>query len=701
MPVETPILPVKGKKNILITSALPYVNNVPHLGNVVGSVLSADVFSRFSKLRNRPTLYICGTDEYGTATETKALETGQTPKQLCDEFHKKHKEVYDWFEIGFDYFGRTTTEKQTEIVQDIFLKLHKNGLLEERTTTQPYCEKHDGYLADRFVEGTCPKCGYDDARGDQCDKCGGLLDPFELIKPRCKVDGAQPVPRDTKHIFLKLNELQPSIEEWFEDAHKKYGWPANGTAITKSWLTKGLEGRSITRDLKWGVPIPLPGYEKKVIYVWFDACIGYPSITANYTDQWEKWWKNPDDVSLYQFMGKDNVPFHTVIFPGSEIGTGEKWTMLNHLSTTEYLNYENGKFSKSRGVGVFGNQVRDIGISPSVWRYYLLSNRPETADTQFEWQAFVLSNNSELLANFGNFVNRIVKFVNAKCDSTVPDFSASYTDDTFDFPAWIARVNTLLAEYVDELEKVHIRAGVRKLMEISTEGNALLQYRLDNANLVEHPERTNTVIGLALNLCHLLASLASPYMPSTSESICKQLNTSLAHIPDIWTPEVLKSGHKIGKAAYLFTRIDDKKVTEWKAQFGGSAESRAAEEAAKKKKQEEKEKKKAKKAKKAAEAAAAAATAAGAAPAEMGSAENGAAATAATAAKTSPAEAGSVEKAAEISPIEAGSTEKGAAVDSAPKVAENGVKETPLRGPRTKDDFFKDLVIRLKKPTDQ
>ncbi|QPH05470.1 Putative methionine--tRNA ligase, cytoplasmic protein rar1 [Epichloe festucae Fl1] len=603
MPVETPILPVKGKRNILITSALPYVNNVPHLGNVVGSVLSADVYSRFSKLRDRPTLYICGTDEYGTATETKALETGQTPQQLCDEFHKKHKEVYDWFEIGFDYFGRTTTEKQTEIVQEIFSKLHKNGLLEERTTTQPYCEKHDGYLADRFVEGTCPKCGYDDARGDQCDKCGGLLDPFELIKPRCKVDGAQPVPRDTKHIFLKLNELQPSIEKWFEDAHKKYGWPANGTAITKSWLTKGLEGRSITRDLKWGVPIPLPGYEKKVIYVWFDACIGYPSITANYTDEWEKWWKNPEDVALYQFMGKDNVPFHTVIFPGSEIGTGEKWTMLNHLSTTEYLNYENGKFSKSRGVGVFGNQVKEIGISPSVWRYYLLSNRPETADTQFEWQAFVLSNNSELLANFGNFVNRIVKFVNAKCDGTVPEFSASYTDDTFDFPAWIARVNGLLAEYVDEMEKVHIRAGVRKLMEISTEGNTLLQYRLDNTNLVEHPERTRTVIGFALNLCHLLASLASPYMPSTSESICKQLNATLGFIPDVWNPEILKSGHKIGKAAYLFTRIDDKKVTEWKAQFGGSAESRAAEEAAKRKKREEKEKKKAKKAAKAAEAA--------------------------------------------------------------------------------------------------
>ncbi|RFU73790.1 methionyl-trna synthetase [Trichoderma arundinaceum] len=606
MAVENPILPVKGKKNVLITSALPYVNNVPHLGNVVGSVLSADVYSRFSKLRDRPTLYICGTDEYGTATETKALETGQTPQELCDEFHVKHKEIYDWFEIGFDYFGRTSTKKQTEIVQDIFLKLHENDFLEERTTKQPYCEKHDSFLADRFVEGTCPKCNYDDARGDQCDKCGSLLDPFELVNPRCKIDGATPVPRDTTHVFIRLEKLQPDIDKWFQDAHKKHGWPQNGVSITQSWLTKGLEPRSITRDLKWGVPVPLPGYEKKVIYVWFDACIGYPSITANYTDQWEQWWKNPDEVTLYQFMGKDNVPFHTVIFPGSEIGTGTKWTLLNHLSTTEYLNYENGKFSKSRGIGVFGNQAKEIGISPSVWRYYLLSNRPETSDTQFEWQSFQLANNSELLANFGNFVNRIVKFVNAKLDGVVPEFSPTYKDETFDFSAWVETVNGLLKEYVDLLEKVHIRAGSKALLEISREGNNLLQGRLDNANLAENPERTHTTIGLALNLCHLLASVASPYMPSTSESICQQLNTKLEFIPDTWEPTAIKPGHKIGKAAYLFSRIDDKKIAEWKDKFGGSAETRAAEEAAKRKKQEDKERKKAAKAAKAAEAAKAA-----------------------------------------------------------------------------------------------
>lgn len=593
------ILPEKGKNNILITSALPYVNNVPHLGNVVGSVLSADVFSRFSKLRDRPTLFICGTDEYGTATETKALETGQTPQELCTEFHKKHKDVYDWFEIAFDYFGRTTTDKQTEIAQAIFLKLHENGFLEERTTTQPYCEKHESFLADRFVEGTCPKCQYDDARGDQCDKCGQLLDPFELINPKCKIDGAAPVPRDTTHIFLRLDKVQPDIEKWFAKSSKDGVWPQNGISITRSWLEKGLEGRSITRDLKWGTPIPLSGYEKKVLYVWFDACIGYPSITANYTDEWEQWWRNPEEVKLYQFMGKDNVPFHTVIFPGSQIGTGEKWTMLNHLSTTEYLNYENGKFSKSRGIGVFGDTAKDTGIPPSVWRYYLMANRPETSDSQFEWKSFIAANNSELLNNVGNFVNRLIKFVNAKLEGTIPTFSASYTDETFDFPEFIAEVNKLLKEYVADMEAVRIRAGLKKFMEISALGNNLLAGRLDNANLSGHPERTHTIIGLALNLAYLLASLSSPFMPSTAESIVKQLQAPLLSIPDIWDAEALQGGHKLGKAEYLFTKIDEKKEAEWRSKYGGTQASRAAEEAAKEKKAadkaRDKERKKAKK----------------------------------------------------------------------------------------------------------
>lgn len=335
------ILPIPGKRNILITSALPYVNNIPHLGNVIGSVLSADCFARYCKGRGYQCLFICGTDEYGTATETKALEEKVTPEELCAKYNKIHKAVYDWFEIEFDKWGRTPTQEQTDIAQDIFLELHKNGYLQEKTTLQPFCQNpnHNAFLADRYVEGICPKCGYNDARGDQCDQCGNLLDPLELGEPRCKLDGQTPVARETKHMYLSLDKLQAQIDEWQQKSYKDGQWSSNGFNIAQSWIKTGLEPRGITRDLKFGTPIPLPGYENKVMYVWFDACIGYVSITATYTKEWEKWWRNPEDVQLYQFMGKDNTPFHAVVFPGSQLGTKQKWTMVHHISTTEYLNY--------------------------------------------------------------------------------------------------------------------------------------------------------------------------------------------------------------------------------------------------------------------------------------------------------------------------------------------------------------------------
>lgn len=322
---------------------------------------------RYCKARNYNTLYICGTDEYGTATETKALEEHVTPQELCDKYNALHREIYEWFDIGFDHFGRTTTKLQTKIAQDIFLKLSQNDFLVENSVTQLFCKQHQGFLADRFVEGTCPKCGYEDARGDQCDACGQLLDPLELIDPRCKLDNHSPVKRDSKHIFLELDKLQLELEQWVKKSFDAGQWSRNGLSITENWLKQGLKKRCITRDLTWGTPVPLKGYEKKVLYVWFDACIGYLSITADYTTDWEKWWRAKEDVKLYQFMGKDNVPFHTVIFPGTQIGTkDDNWTMLHHLSTTEYLQYEGGKFSKSRGVGVFGNNARDTGVPSSV-----------------------------------------------------------------------------------------------------------------------------------------------------------------------------------------------------------------------------------------------------------------------------------------------------------------------------------------------
>ncbi|KAA6410107.1 MAG: methionyl-tRNA synthetase [Lasallia pustulata] len=579
------ILPEKDQRNVLITSALPYVNNVPHLGNIVGSVLSADVFSRYSKARGRPTLFICGTDEYGTATETKALEEGVTPRELCDKYNKIHAEIYEWFEIGFDYFGRTSTRQQKDITQDIFRKLYKNGYFIERTSRQPYCEKHKAFLADRFIEGTCPKCGYDDARGDQCDACGSVdYEALDLKNARCKVDPeVTPVVRETKHIHLLLDKLQPRIEEWFEKASADGAWSRNGKIITESWLKQGLRDRGITRDLTWGTPVPLDVFtdeqdkevfKSKVFYVWFDACIGYVSITANYTEQWEQWWKDPDNVQLYQFMGKDNVPFHTVIFPGSQMGTEDKWTMLNHLSTTEYLNYENGKFSKSRGVGVFGNNARDTGVPADVWRYYLLKNRPETGDTQFEWKYFIEANNSELLAKLGNFVNRVIKLVNSKIyNSVIPDYTAMHSDPMFDKVK--QEVNQHLKQYTEDLESVSLKAGLQSAMHIAQAGNNFLQSNgFDNKLAANEPERAAAVTGIAINLIYLCASIFAPYLPATSKSILEQLQAPFLGIPDHWTGDDIKVGHKIGKAMYLFSQIEPKKEDEWRAMFGGTQAER-------------------------------------------------------------------------------------------------------------------------------
>jgi len=527
---------------------------------------------------------VCGTDEYGTATETKALEEKCTPKELCDKYNAIHASVYSWFNIGFDIFGRTPTQQQTDIAQDIFTKLYNNGYLEERTTTQPYCETHNAYLADRFVEGECPLCGYNDARGDQCDKCGKLLDPLDLIKPRCKLDGATPVPRETKHVFMLLDKLQPEIEAWAKKSSVEGAWSSNGVAITENWLKEGLKPRGITRDLSWGTAVPLDGYEKKVLYVWFDACIGYVSITANYTDEWEKWWRAPEDVQLYQFMGKDNVPFHTVIFPGSQIGTRDKWTQLHHISVTEYLNYESGKFSKSRGVGVFGTNARETGIPSDVWRYYLLSRRPEQGDSEFEWKAFIDCNNNELLKNLGNFVNRIVKFVNSKnYDSVVPDWT-EYKESEPTWDEWKSSVNTTLKQYVTELEAVKLKAGLSTALHLSSLGNLLLQSNtLDNKLALDQPAKCAAVVGMALNLVHLLASVIEPYLPATAKSINEQLALEPLGIPDVWSADSVKPGHKIGNAAYLFTQIKTEKEKEWREMFGGDEAKRLKEETAAKK----------------------------------------------------------------------------------------------------------------------
>ncbi|KAF9474250.1 methionyl-tRNA synthetase [Pholiota conissans] len=577
-------LPKEGEKNILITSALPYCNNVPHLGNIIGSTLSADVFSRYSRSRNQRTLYVCGTDEYGTATETQALKEGITPLELCDKYYELHKETYNWFDIGFDHFGRTSTPLHSEISQEIYTNLGKNALLEKQEKEQVYCEGCPKFLADRFVEGICPHCGYEDARGDQCDGCSRTLDAIELIKPRCLVDKTHVVTtRTSAHMYLKLNEIQPRTEAWIKQSWKIGKWSPNSVInadgeLIDARLKKGLMPTPLTRDLKWGVPVPVEGedvfgMQGKVLYVWFDAPIGYPSITANYTSEWKQWWFNPKDVNLYQFMGKDNVYFHTVYFPSVQLGDGRDWTKLHHLSTTEYLNYEGGKFSKSKNRGVFGPAAKETGIPASVWRYYLLSSRPETADAMFSWTECIAANNNVLLNNFGNFVNRALKFISSQYDSVVPDSRdgpGPYSpNDPLD-SEFITNVNSLLKDYIDAMDSVKIRLGLQIVMQISSCGNTYLQSSgLNKALMTSDPTRCAQVISRALNLIYALSALVYPFMPATSDAILEQINAPPRIVPEVLSNDILP-GHKIGKPEHLFKKIDESMAEVWRVKFGGN-----------------------------------------------------------------------------------------------------------------------------------
>lgn len=574
-----PKLPQPGQRNILITSALPYVNNVPHLGNIIGCVLSADCYARYCRSRGYNCIYVCGTDEYGTATETKAMEEGLTCQQICDKYHAIHRDIYQWFDIGFDRFGRTPTRWQTRICQDMFLALGHNDCLVEQSMEQLYSEALGKFLADRFVCGTCPKCGYEDARGDQCDGCGNLLNPTELINPRCKFSGTTPVQRTTRHFFIDLPKLSPALQDYITRTSQLGGWSSNCVQVTNAWMRDGLKNRCITRDLKWGTPVPKEGYEEKVFYVWFDAPIGYISITACYTPEWEKWWKNPEDVEMVQFMGKDNVPFHTVIFPATLLGSGVNWTMMRNISVTEYLNYEGGKFSKSRGVGVFGNDAKDTGLPVEVWRYYLLSNRPEQSDTDFKWSDLAAKNNNELLATLGNYINRPLMFCAKYFDKKVPGPTSAGADLVAELGK---TVSDKLQEYIGAMEKIKLKEGIRLAMSVAMDGNKFLQDNKPWEKVKTDPDLAATLVAAAVGLVRLLAAMIEPYMPSTTSKILQQLNIPPEQV--LLNDELLKAastphlllpaGHPINDPFHLFQSIPDATWQALKEKYGGSQAER-------------------------------------------------------------------------------------------------------------------------------
>lgn len=614
--------PKPGKRNVLVTSAFPYVNNVPHLGNIVGSVLSADVFARYCRLRDYETIHIGGTDEYGTATETKALEENKTPQQICDEYHAIHADIYQWFNIHFDEFGRTTNDLQTGFAQDLFTKLEKNNYLFQETVEQLYCGACDRFLADRFVEGICPYCQYEDARGDQCDKCGKLINAIDLKDPKCKLCKSTPTVRESKHFFFDLPKIQAPLKAWFDDiisraappprplqgapgdsaepvkgdpeterdptnspcynsdskrhelSREDTHWTNTARAITESWFRDGLKPRCITRDMKWGTKVPFPGCENKVFYVWFDAPIGYLSITAKHTSNWDKWWKGEEaqkQVELFQFMAKDNVPFHSIMFPATMIGTGEPWVKVMSLISTDYLNYENTKFSKSRGTGVFGSDAKETGIPADVWRFYLMYIRPEGQDSSFCWDDFREKVNGELLNNLGNFINRAVSFVDKNFAGQLTSYEPNAEDENY-----LKEVGQNLIAYEERLERVHLRDGLKPILAVSKLGNQLIQankpWMLVKGS-EEDKNRAVTVMYLALNTVALIALMLSPYMPDISRQIREQLAFEQEHIIEITSPMplLIRVNHQIGKPALLFKRIEQDQIKELKKRFSGQS----------------------------------------------------------------------------------------------------------------------------------
>jgi len=551
---------MKTKK--LITSALPYVNNVPHLGNLI-QVLSADVFARFCRSRGYETLYVCGTDEYGTATETRALEEGVSPRELCDRYFAIHDRIYRWFNISFDKFGRTSTPEQTAIVQDIFKKLDAAGYISEKTETQLFCHSCDRFLADRYVRGTCPACGYQEARGDQCENCGKLLDPADLVAPRCGTCGHEPAPRDTTHLYINLPAILPKLEAWMETASEEGFWARNAVQMTKSWIRDGLHERAITRDLKWGIPVPRKGFEDKVFYVWFDAPIGYISITATLTDKWEDWWKNYEEVELFQFIGKDNIPFHTVIFPSSLLGSGVSWTMLHHMSSSEYLNYEDGKFSKGKGVGVFGTDAEETGIPADVWRFYIFYNRPEKSDTQFTWKDFQEKVNSELIGNLANLVNRTLTFYAKNVGTEVP---SGPCDGAFD-----AQAAEAMKEITGHLERAELRDAFRKIFALSSVGNKAFQEAEPWKVIKTEPEKVLPLLKSLLYLVRDLAILCEPFIPGTSGRILSFFGKESFSWSDLGSRDNLAS---VGIPEILFKKLEDKEIESFRERFSGSQKER-------------------------------------------------------------------------------------------------------------------------------
>ncbi len=563
----------------LITSAIPYINGIKHLGNLIGSQLPADLYARYLRARGHEVLFLCATDEHGTPTELAAAEAGRDVADYCAEMHAEQARLSEGFRLSFDHFGRSSSPQNQELTQHFAGKLDENGLIHEVFEEQLYSVADNRFLPDRYVQGTCPNCGYEHARGDQCENCTKQLNPTELINPRSAISGSADLEvRKTKHLHLRQSAMREKLDAWIDE---KSDWPTLTTSIAKKWLHDegGIKDRGITRDLDWGVPVKKgggewPGMEDKVFYVWFDAPIEYIScarewVDAGKGDDWERWWrtdKGADDVRYVQFMGKDNVPFHTISFPATIMGSGEPWKLVDYIKSFNYLNYDGGQFSTSRGRGIFMDQALGI-LPPDYWRWWLLSHVPETSDSAFTWENFQLSVNKDLADVLGNFASRVTKFCASKFGEAVPEGGAPGAVEE----ALISRLSEGMAEYERHMDDISIRKASSALRALWVAGNEYLQSAAPWAAFKEDPERAACITRLSLNLIRFYGVISAPFIPDASSAMLSSMRAEDAEWPSNVSESLntLRPGHGFSVPDNLFRKITDEQREDWETRFGG------------------------------------------------------------------------------------------------------------------------------------
>jgi methionyl-tRNA synthetase len=568
----------------LVTSALPYINGIKHLGNMVGSMLPADVYSRYLRQRGHDVLYICATDEHGTPAELAAKEAGLPVAEFCAQQHDAQKAIYDGFALSFDYFGRSSSVQNIEITQEIARELNRCGFIEERLIRQVYSLDDERFLPDRYIVGTCPHCGYDKARGDQCENCTRVLDPTDLIDARSAISGSSALEvRETKHLFLLQSKLAGEVGAWVEEHGKD--WPTLASSIARKWLTEGLQDRAITRDLEWGVPVPGDTWpalaaEGKVFYVWFDAPIEYIGATKEWADQapaerdWKSWWWQADDSVRYtEFMAKDNVPFHTVMFPATLLGTRAPWKKVDYVKAFNWLNYYGGKFSTSQRRGVFTDAALEL-LPADYWRYFLMAHAPESDDTSFTWELFSATVNKDLADTLGNFVNRVLSFSRKRFGDNVPAGKE---------PGQAERklggaIAGLLAEYEEHMESLQFRKAAQALRALWSAGNSYLEEKAPWLEIKTDQEAAALTLRTAMNLIHLYAVVSEPFIPASAKTMRSAF--ALAGDDALWaTTEQARALNSVPAGTaftvppVLFAKITEEDLDSYRARFGGTEEA--------------------------------------------------------------------------------------------------------------------------------